>query len=314
MKHDQVIKKLTEIQNNLVYFEQLGGNNGDNLIEMGALEVFSRLNIKLVSDPESAEVIVINGSGDLSYHPASKPIEETRQAKHFIKFPDKLVILLPSSSTPVNADRIAGIIKKRTAQTIIFARDAKSHKLFQAFEAPSVEVYLDHDMAIGLIGSKWLNDLTLQKRADNLLIVERFDAEGATTPPMIYRTPSILRSLIPRAIKNFVKKKALTSVHKNTPFINEAVKKHFPNVEYQTLIAADISLPQNHTFEEFSLSVARASVVVSTRLHVCILAAMLGKPFVAVQFEGGSKLSGVFESTLEDLPNAKLWIRKKEQV
>lgn len=107
----------------------------------------------------------------------------------------------------------------------------------------------------------------------------------------------------------------LGSVHKNTPFVDEAsakVKELLPSAKYTGIHAADISLPQNHTFEDFGNAVAGASVVVSTRLHVCILAALLGKPFIAVQFAGGNKLSGVFENSLTDFKTGKLWIRTRE--
>ena len=314
MLHEAVLTKLKELGSQSVYFEPLGGNNGDDLIEMGAMCVMKYVGIKLVPTPEEAEVIVINGSGDLSYHPRSKPIEDTRQASLLMRFRDKQVILLPSSSTQVNAARMIDVLKDRKATTVLFTRDAISYGLLKSLEGPQVEVMLDHDMAFGLHGSKFIEELKKKTSSGPLLIVERFDTEGATKPPAIYRTPVFFRSLIPSGLKNFIKKKTLGAVHKGTPFISEAtgkVKELFPAVQYNDIKAADISLPQNHTFEEFADAVAGASVVVSTRLHVCVLAALLGKPFVAVQFEGGNKLSGVFKQSLESFQLGKLWIRSR---
>jgi len=315
MKHTAVIDKLKEFNSQTVFFEPLGGNNGDNLIEMGAMEIFKNTNINLQNKVQDAATIIINGSGDLSYHPASKPIEETRQAKYLINFPDKPVILLPSSSTPINVDRLIPILKNRNSQTILFARDSISFDLLKKLEGPKVEVYLDHDMAFGLYESQWLKRLSEKVTNGPLLVVERFDAEGATSPPMVYRTPIFLRSLIPNGLKNLIKRKTLESIHKNTSFVTEAsdeVRKAFPSLVYADIKAADISLPQNYSFDSFAESVATSCGVVSTRLHVCILAALLGKPFIAVQFEGGNKLKGVFDHSLKNFNHSKLWIRKRK--
>ena len=317
MKHEAVLTKLNAIRGLKFYFEPLGGNNGDKLIELGALRVFEVIGLKEVKKIEEAEVIVINGSGDLSYHPVSKPIEETRQATLLRKFSQVPIILLPSSCTPANAQRLASIVQGRQAPTILFARDAYSFSSLKELATPKIEVLLDHDMAFGLAGSNWLESWKDSPVNNDLLVVERFDAEGATALPMVYKTPQFLRSLVPRKIKTLIKKKSLGTIHANTPFIEEAaikVKEYFPGSGYQKIKAADISLPQNHSFEEFCSDIAAASVVVSTRLHVCVLAALLGKQVVAVQFEGGVKLAGVFENSLRKFPDTKLWIRKKNQV
>lgn len=311
--HTLVNEKLSQLKGKTVYFEPLGGNNGDNLIEMGSLEVFKRLNLTLTKDSAAADVIVINGSGDLSYHSSNDPIESTRQVSTMLKNNDKPVILLPSSTKPGNAKNMAKAVAGRNAPTIVFARDEISYGLFKEYLPGNIEVLLDYDMAFGLVGSEYINNLKKVSGKNSLLIVERFDKEGATELPLVYKA-GFLRSLMPTGIKVILKKMLLNSVHTGTPFVKqckEKVSQVFPAVKYYGIVAADISLPQNYTFDEFSKTVAQSAVVVSTRLHVCILAFMLDKNFIAVQFEDGNKLSGVFNYSLKSSDKANLWIKKK---
>lgn len=312
--HKYVTAKLEAIKDKKIFFEPLGGNNGDKLIEMGTMAVFERLQINLVASLSEAEVIIINGSGDLSYHSSDKPIEATRQVSIMLRFPEKPVILLPSSCTPGNAQNLQTALTQRRATTTLFARDAISFSLFKKLEDARIQVQLDDDMAFGLAGTKWLESLSSIPVHQTLLIVERFDAEGATQPPLAYKAPEGLRALIPENIKRWVKKNLLHSIHMNTPFVEtskQKVKELFPNVKYTTLKAADVSLPQNHSFTEFCEEIASSSIVVSTRLHACVLASLTGRHFIAVQFEGGNKVSGVFEQSLASNPLGKLWIKKK---
>lgn len=296
-----------------VYFEPLGGNNGDVLIEMGSKEVLKNTGINLVPDPAQAEAIVINGSGDLSYHSPDLPIENTRQAKMLLHDLSKPVLLLSSSCTEGNAKNLQTVLSKRQAKTFLVARDAISFAFLKKYAPETTDVQIDHDMAFALANSRFITDLLNMPQSNNLLIVERFDAEGATRPPAIYRAGK-LRALIPNGLKDWLKRMLLGRIHASTPFVTEVkakVKSAFPDIAYKDVLAADVSLPQNYTLEEFTQSVAKASVVVSTRLHVCILAYLLDKPFIAVQFEGGNKLKGVYEYSLASAEKGHLWIKAK---
>lgn len=315
MIHTVVAEVLDNLREKKVYFEALGGNNGDTLIEMGAKVLLKHHQVNLVDNFNDADIILINGSGDLSYHQSNQPIEETRQASILLKYRDIPVILLPSSCTPGNAEKLKDILRKRIAPTTLIARDEISFGNFRTMESEKVKVFSDHDLAFGLVGSKWLKKVKMNLQNNQLIIVERFDAEGCTTPPAFYTRTARLRSLIPAGIKQQIKKRYLGKMYANTPFVSKSekmVKEFFPELHYDEVKAADISLPQNYSFEKFVEELAGASVVVSTRLHCCILAALLEKPFIAVQFEGGSKLLGVFEKSLQFFPNAKLQIIRKQ--
>jgi len=313
MMHTIVINKLKELKGKKVYFEPLAGNNGDNLMRLGAMVLFKELGLDLVDDISKAETVVVSGNGDLTIHPKNKPIEKSLLGLALLKYKDLPVIVLPCSCIASNAKRLSDIFNLRTGSTTIIARDEISYSLFREFAPANVEVYVDHDMSFALIGSDWLNDVKKRISNNSLLVVERFDAERATKPPGVFRIPVLFRSLVPNSLKNLIKKRALGAVYGNTPFVTEAISKareHFPSLNYNVVKTGDISLPQNYSFESFVAEIANASAVVSTRMHVCIMAALLGKPFIAVQFEGGHKVSALFEKSLQKLPNARLWIKR----
>ncbi|MGB5943440.1 MAG: polysaccharide pyruvyl transferase family protein [Leeuwenhoekiella sp.] len=312
--HSVVNKQLSKIKNKKVFFEPLGGNNGDTLIEMGAKTVLEKNGIQLVKTPTEAEIIVINGSGDLSYVHDDQPIAETRQSRLITKYHQTPVILLPSSCTVANAQKLSTPLKKRSAETILIARDNYSFENLKKLSSPQVKIYCDHDMAFGLLGSSWLeNKKTESTTSENLLVIERFDAEAATVAPAIYSKTDWFRKVLPAGMKSALKHIFLNKIQESTPFVKESTKlvaDYIPHIAYNNIQAADISLPRNYTFEEFIASEQRASIVISTRLHGCILAALLGKPFIAVQFKGGLKLKGVFEKSLQSFPNAYLHIKE----
>ena len=313
--HTKVIGELNKIKNKKIYFEALGGNNGDNLIEMGAQEVFKSLGLMLVSNIDDSDVIVINGSGDLSYHnELEDPIDNSRQVKIMLRNASKPVILLPSSCKEENVRKLDTLLKRRTASTIIFARDEISFNSLKTGLSDNIELYLDHDMALGLMNSELIQNLRRVKEKKQLLIVERFDGESASGDvPLVYKAKK-LRQLMPGSIKRILKKILLKKVYSDTPFVEQAkdkVSELFPEMRFDQVVASDVSLPQNHSFDNFTKTVAESEVIVSTRLHVCILGFMLNKKVIAVQYEGGSKLLGVYNLTLQDSDRNNLWIRKK---
>ncbi len=310
--HSSVLKALRPYSGRAIYFDALGGNNGDNLIELGAREVLANLEIRLADHPLEGDAIVVNGSGDLSYLPRSRAIETTRQARDLADYPDKPLILLPSSTTEFNAERIARIVQRRSAETHLFARDALSLSRLSVHCSANANVEIDHDMAFALLGSDFINTLMTSpsglSEPVTLLIVERFDEERASELPALYRSP--IRRLIPRSVRKALKTRVLPSVHSNTAFAAAAAGKAdelFPGMKYDRRVAADISLPQNHTFRDFVSSVVSSTTVVSTRLHVCILATMLGKNVVAVQPHGSDKIEGVFDQSLAGFSTTRLW-------
>src|SRR5690554_2427492 len=271
MKHSKLIELLRDLQDRYMVFEPLGGNNGDRLIELGARYLMERERVKLSNEVQSDSVIVINGSGDLTYHPSEKPIEETRQWQIFTTYPNNVVILLPSSTTNLNVSMISTAINARSAKTILFARDSLSYSFLLSLKSDLVEVHLDHDMAFALYNTSWLNEVKSYSNEDNLLIVERFDSERASEPSGSHLVAKRIAKVFPDSFKNFVKQRVLRKFYEDTVFVGQSknkVAEVFPLEAYSKVVSADISLPKNYNFDEFVMQVASAGIVVSTRLHV----------------------------------------------
>jgi exopolysaccharide biosynthesis predicted pyruvyltransferase EpsI len=69
----------------------------------------------------------------------------------------------------------------------------------------------------------------------------------------------------------------------------------------------DVSLNSLLSFEHFCVVISHASIVLTTRLHVGILAAMMEKPTIIVP---GSvkygKIQGIYDYSLHDYSNVQL--------
>lgn len=88
----------------------------------------------------------------------------------------------------------------------------------------------------------------------------------------------------------------------------ERLYSRAPQYRGLPVMAQDISSPVGFTFSQFVDAIVNAAVVITTRLHVGILAALLDKPTYLVS--GGArypKLQGVYEYSMADLPHVQLW-------
>jgi exopolysaccharide biosynthesis predicted pyruvyltransferase EpsI len=71
------------------------------------------------------------------------------------------------------------------------------------------------------------------------------------------------------------------------------------------VFAADISQTSLCSFDTFCSLIAQSAAVISTRLHVAVLAALLGKPTYLVAGPG-TKIRSVYEYSLAEMPNVRL--------
>ncbi|MEM6757708.1 MAG: hypothetical protein AAF586_11115, partial [Planctomycetota bacterium] len=77
-----------------VYFDGLHGNNGDDLIRMGARLAFEAAGLKPVETTDDADVIVINGGGGMIDE--SKGVVARLRA-HLELTPHREIVVLPQS-------------------------------------------------------------------------------------------------------------------------------------------------------------------------------------------------------------------------
>lgn len=318
-----VERLIRTLETQRIFFEPLWGNNGDKLITMGSLVLLRRCQVRRVRSPKKADIIVINGGGGM--RPVFRGVDVLNA--YLKKYPGKIVIVLPSS-WQFEHGPLDLVLTQREAPVYLYAREPYSYELLKTLESDMVRIGLDHDMAFQLIGTLFLE--RLQRKATNrhILVVERGDVESPTT--LKQETTSLMpfiSTIIPRKLKEklplrtrvklaqlilyplerkvnrYKKKKALT-----TNFLNEAlqiVRQQHPEYSDLPLFYGDISAPTLYSFKEFCLSIAKAAVVVTTRLHVAILAALLGKP-TYLKEGPWHKIRGVYEYSLERYGCVKL--------
>lgn len=311
-------EKLTEYAGKRVFFEPLHGNNGDKLIEMGSREMLRKIKANLVSKPQQAEVILLNGGAgmtDIWLHGFNTLKSYNRL------YPEIPLIILPSSFLFTETD-FASLFSDRIAPAFVYSREHYSLNTLKDLVFPSdVRLGIDHDMAFHLQDSSYLKNLQSKTVQKHILIVERNDPESTTA---LYEAPSqpiLTKSrYIPKSVKRPISKflltplkhmalsKSLSEQQVNNVFTQECLKQIFqdyPTLKNLPVFAADISNPELCSFHTFSKLIAEAAVVVATRLHVGILAAMLNKP---TYIKSGSyhKIRGIFEYSLVDKENIRL--------
>jgi exopolysaccharide biosynthesis predicted pyruvyltransferase EpsI len=310
--------ELSKYRGKSVFFEPLHGNNGDKLIEMGSRELLRKIGVNLVAKPQQAEVIVINGGAgmtDIWVHGF-----QTLKTYNSL-YPNTHLIIFPSSFWFTETD-FSSLFSDRVAPAFVYAREPYSLQVLQNLVFPTdVRLGIDHDTAFHLQSSDYLKKLQSKTASKHILIVERNDPESVTgayqahQPNLTTKTryiPPFIRQPISRLIisplKHMALAKSLGEQGANTQFTQECLKQIFqdyPELESLPVFAADISDPLLCSFHTFSKLIAEAAVVVATRLHVGILAAMLDKP---TYIKSGSyhKIRGIFEYSLQDKQNVRL--------
>lgn len=306
-----VIETLNGLRGKSIFFEPVGGNNGDTVIELGTRELFRRLDIQVHDNRNAAEVILINGNGGVGVELHQKNFSGLRQYTR--GFPHTPVILLPSSFH-FQGDRIGACFQGRSAPALMFARDRYSLERLQGQTLPpNVQIGLDDDMAFHLRGSELIESLKQRSKSKHVLLVERFDVEAApgVKPREIQVSRKFKRGL-PVPIRNFVKKiihNHRAAQTKFTPATLQRLYREAPQYKGLPVIAQDISSQVGYTFDQFVDVIANAAVVVTMRLHVGILAALLDKPTYLIDANRAvyPKLKGIYEQSMTQMPNAHLW-------
>lgn len=302
-----------------VFFDPLWGNNGDKLITMGSYKVLRECGVRLVHSPRRADIIVINGGASMTSSLWQHGL--IILFTYALECKGKTIVVLPQSwqFEPMEFKRL--ISDNYTQRIYLYARERYSYELLKQIMGRNIYIGLDHDMAFHLNNSSFLANLKRKACNEHILIVERGDKESATglqrqsssLIPLISKAiPAPLRSRIPMRTKIKIVEKiapleriARKVFHNrteiSTPFYQSALEliaeKH-PKFAKLPIYYADISLPTVCSFREFTLVIAQAAVVVTTRLHVAILSALLGKPTYLKQGPW-HKIKGVYEYSLK---------------
>lgn len=311
---------LREARPRRAYLLEMPGNHGDKLSYLGAMTILQELNIRRTFDPRRADYFLMLGQATItdiwgSGVPALRHL--------FERFPNTPVIVLPSSFHFTETD-FSSVFVGRTARCVLIARDTMSWDVLKSCDFPdSVETYCDHDLAFYLQHSKLIGRLQRMAETQNedyVMVVERHDREhhgesGAARRRQNPEMPNPFRL----AMKTYfwAPKQALRRLVRPEPR-HEELSVEF-RAECERVIAEDIpwahglpwtigdlSSSGQYSFREFCSFIARARAVLTSRLHVGILAAMLGKP-TFLRAGRYAKLPGVYEMSMSDWPNVKLF-------
>lgn len=283
---------------------KLVGNNGDDLMWIGTDRVERELGLVSVDAPEKAELIVIGGSGGMLEKMETIP---RLFSEVCARFPDTPVCILPSSFLyPTRPFR--ELVGERRAETMLFCRERISYEhLCNDHELPAgCTVELDGDMAFEL------EDLdVVRSRKDTpqkqVLMVERTDVEHVSAG--LDSKKLGIRRQISKRLPGGVKKALYPLLNRArsvqmTPFRQQCealLREHHPELVDAPRDVADVSNVNTCDFDGFCGRIASSSVVFTTRLHVGIYAAMLGRRTYV--FDGAyHKIRGIYEFSLAHRP------------
>ncbi len=301
------------------FFAPVSGNNGDRLIEMGSRALLARHGLTAVDRPGGADLIVINGGyamSDLWPH----GFDQCRRLSN--RHPNVPLLVLPSSFWLDTTD-FPALFARRRAPLYLFCREPLSRNILRGLRFPcATGIGLDHDSALALAGSPWLAALGRSAgRAGHVLIVPRHDAERAAIAPVPRRRrlPRWIRDLLQplsplrdgarRLGRIAVRRRPSAGDPSRLPFVQQAIA-HLRSTgsigDHLPILVADISDPARASFAEFCDAVAGASVVYTERLHVGILAALLGKP-THLRAGNTHKIRGIYDHSLRGLPSVRMF-------
>jgi len=290
---------LSTLRGKHVFFDPLHGNHGDRLLSIAAQYLLESAPFTLAANPQSANFILINGGGSM----VDGWFGLEQLARYNSKFPSHPLAVLPSSFYLTHSS-LADITRARRAPLWLWAREEPSLNVLQhAGFTDKVHLGLDHDLVFSLARHPMIRELKHASAQDRILVVERDDWEGPTGRRRPFSPPGL--EFIPERFRTVVRKTVLGPVRRRqdraSRFGQAAlrfVNRWHPEAAGLDPLIADISLAETCSFEDFLQNVARASIIITTRLHVAILGQLLNRRTYLVE---GSyhKFRGVFEYSMQ---------------
>ncbi|WP_349309037.1 hypothetical protein [Microbacterium sp. MM2322] len=300
---------------------RLLGNNGDFLMHAVFDRMLAEMKIDRVA-PNTADLIIVPPNGALLEVYQFPSILRERIAAH----PDLPLVIFPSSALFETIDP-SFIFEGRTAETLWFFRERYSFEKTQSawganLGARGVRLLLDHDVVAS--GHRFVREIAqphLSRSSTSgvqLLIGGRTDGESRlSTPPsesarraslvmqvarkVFFALPHAVRSTVARRIFRRRLEAAGSQLMERVTAAGHELQRE----AFQRVAVVDVSALEYSTFSYYIRAVSAADVVVSDRLHIALPAAVMGKRVYLVE-AGYHKLSGVYEQSLDGLPNVTL--------
>lgn len=251
-----------------------------------------------------------------------------RKVKNYSLIHSKTPLIILPSSFLFKKTNFPALFSGRTAPAYIFSRERYSLEILQSLPFnETIRLGLDHDMALCLADSDFIRKNENLSQERHLLIVERRDPESSTISRSGEQSDRTEKGLL-KSIKKNIPKSAKQSVNNQflwplkrvvnhssigkldlkSEFAKEQLERlHIsdPTLSDLPIFYADISLASVCSFSRFVRLIAHSKVVVSTRLHVALLASMLGKN-TYLKTGNYHKIKGIYEYSLTDKNNVYL--------
>jgi len=289
--NDPYIRFLSAHRNKIFHCQNYPGNAGDALIYAGTRLLLEQLGIATTKNPQDADVILIPGGNPSMWPGAGARFWRTL----WEQFPQAEFVVGPAGFNARYPEWKSAISDSGFKVSGLFAREPSSYQALLDADLPDhIELGLSHDPALNLRSSEWLQKQRSAARSGYALLSFRDDHEGN-----LHCVPLLewLRRSIPgRVFKRL--SRALTAMTKRQK-IRRATSAVDGEVE---ILVRDVS---REDLETCARLVRTASEVHTDRLHIMLLAAMLGKPVVAYP-TSHQKLETVYKHSVKDWAEVKI--------
>ncbi len=278
------VRFLLDNRNRAFYLKPYKGNSGDLLIWLGTERLFEDFAIPRTVDPRKADIILIPGGNQTMWQTNVNVWKDV-----WLRYPNKDFAVGPTT-VQLGVTSWQDDIKRYNARiTAIFARDPDSHANLQTCGLEeSIRIGLSHDPALYLRDSRWIRDHREAATNEFVLATFRDDLEGARKPGG--RLRKWVRPFVPRGLRRMDGYWRGASRRKKLLQVALHTRSRLP------LKQCDVSKYPL----EYCVEIVRSAAEVHTdRLHVMLLAVMLGKPTVAYSTAYG-KLESVYEHSVKD--------------
>ena len=280
---DDYIEFLKSIKPRTVYVCPYPGNAGDGLIVLGTHHLLDELGITRTLVPAKADLILYPGGSPVLWQQDLDVWRDVWQ-----RFPDKDFVVGPSTfqySTLNWADLLRN--KGRTVRAL-FAREPVSYEILQKTSwGVAMQIGLADDPAFSLRRSEFIKELRKACTEEYSLFAFRRDHEGSADSRLF----TALRSLLPSGPGYLLER-----IYRRRRYQEKIAVAQSQEPDTHPRMVSDVA---SLNFDMFVQGVQRAKVVHTDRLHVMILACLLGKKVFAYG-TAYRKLETVYQYSMKD--------------
>lgn len=257
------------------------GNSGDLLIWQATEAILSDLGIELVLDPAAADYILVAGGNQTMWE---ENVAVWRESSR--RFPGAKLIIGPGTVKSGYSSWLEFVKSPESTVEAIFTRDPASHRLLEECGlGPAVTIGLSHDPVFYRLGTPWLEAQRSGCAEDHIVVAFRKDYEGKGLFDGLFGGRKSHRG---GAVARKLRK---AGVKLSREMRIRAVRRKYAG---QAIVVRDVSRMLLPCFLE---TLRAARLVHTDRLHVMIMAAMLGKP-VHAHGTGYGKLEAVYDHSM----------------